>query len=84
VSLFYCDSPYYRNPSAPPIGRVANTIRAAESFHGAAWYDWLEYRGPDGTKYYGQAALAVQSRSGDRSGWSFGAQRRRHIVRVVC
>jgi len=21
---------------------------------------------------------------GDRSGWSFGAQRRRHIVRIVC
>jgi len=64
VSLFYCDSLYYGNPSAPRIGRVANTIRAAESFHGAAWYDWLEYRGPDGTKYYGQAALVVQSRAG--------------------
>jgi len=64
VSLFYCDSLYYGSPSAPRIGRVANTIRAAESFHGAAWYDWLEYRGPDGTKYYGQAALVVQSRAG--------------------
>jgi len=64
VSLFYCDSLHYGNPSAPPIGQVANTIRAVESFHGAAWYDWLEYRGPDGTTYYGKAALVVQSRAG--------------------
>jgi len=42
VSMFHCDSLHYGNPSAPRIGRVANTIRAAESFHGAAWYYWLE------------------------------------------
>ena len=66
ASLFYCDSIYYGNPSAPRRGRVANTIRAAASFHGAPWYDWLQYRGPGGTKCYGQAALVVQSRSGRR------------------
>jgi len=63
VSLFYCDSLYYGNASAPRIGRVASTTRAAESFHGASWYEWLQYRGPDGTKYYRQAALVVQSRA---------------------
>jgi len=40
-TLYYCDSVYYGNPSAPSRGRVANIIRAAPSFHGAPWYDWL-------------------------------------------
>mgnify|MGYP000170559481 CR=1 FL=1 len=65
-TLYYCDSVYYGNPSAPRRGRVANTIRAAPSFHGAPWYDWLQYTGPGGTQYYGQAALVVQSRAGRR------------------
>ena len=40
-TLYYCDSVYYGNPSAPSRGRVANIIRAAPSLHGAPWYDWL-------------------------------------------
>jgi len=37
VILFFCDSLHYGIPSAPRIGRVANTIRGAESFYEAAW-----------------------------------------------
>ena len=65
-TLSYCDSVYYGNPSTPRRGRVANTIWAAPSFHGAPWYDWLQYTGPGGTQYYGQAALVLQSRAGRR------------------
>jgi len=65
-TLYYCDSVYYGTPSAPRRGRVANTIRAAPSFHGAPRYDWLQYTGPGGTQYYEQAALVVQSRAGRR------------------
>jgi len=35
INLFYCHSVYYASPSASQRGRVANTIRAADSFHGA-------------------------------------------------
>jgi len=66
ASLFYCDSVYYGKSSAPRRGRVANTIRAAASFHGASWYDWLQYRGPIANRVYCQAALVVQSRTGRR------------------
>jgi len=61
TTLFHCDSIYYGSPSAPRRGRVARTIRAAPSFHGSPWYEWLQYHGTDGTKHYGQAALVVQS-----------------------
>jgi len=42
---------------------VANTIQAAPSFHAAPSYDWIQYTGPGGTQYFGQAAHAVQSRA---------------------
>jgi len=59
-------SVYYGNPSAPRRFRVANTIRAAQSFHGAPWRDWIQDTGPGGTQYYRQAALVVQSRTDRR------------------
>jgi len=65
-TLYYWDSVYCGRPSAPRRGRVANTIRAAPSIHGAPWYDWLQYTGPGGTHYYGQAAPFVLSRAGRR------------------
>jgi len=65
-TFHYCDSVYYGNLSTPRRGRVANTIRAAASFHWAPWYDLLQCTGPRGTQNYGQAASVVQSRSGRR------------------
>jgi len=38
-TFYYCDPVYYGNPSPPRRGRVANTIRAAPSFHGTPWYE---------------------------------------------
>jgi len=67
TTLFHCDSLYYGRPSAPWRGRVARTIRAAPSFHGCPWYDWLQYHGTDDTKHYGKAALVVQSWTGRRA-----------------
>jgi len=74
TNLFYCDSVYSGHPSAPRRGQVANTIRAAANLHGAPWYDWMQYRGPGGTKCYGQDALVVESR----------AERHLYVSRLEC
>ena len=65
-TLYCCDSGYDGSPPPPRRGRVANTIRAAPSFHGAPLYDWIQDTGLRGTQHYGQAALFIQSRAGRR------------------
>jgi len=47
-------------------GRAGFTIRATPSFHGSPWFDWLQYKGPDGDVRICQAALVVTTRA---RGW---------------
>jgi len=64
TELYCSNSLYYGDSSRPMRGRLSHTVRAAASFHGAQWLDWLRYRGPRGDQRVGQAALVVHSRAG--------------------
>jgi len=64
TTLRCAKSLYYGDPARPRRGRMSHTVRAAQSFHGAPWFDWVRYRGPGGELRVGQAALVTQARSG--------------------
>ena len=57
---------YYSNASQPRRGRAQHTIRAAPVFQGSPWFDWLQFRRPDGAIWVGQAAPVVTTRA---RGW---------------
>ena len=67
TTLGCAKSLYYGDPARPRRGRMSHTVRAAQSFHGAPWFDWVRYRGPGGELRVGQAALVTQARS---SAWA--------------
>jgi len=46
TTLGCAKSLYYRFPARPRRVRMSHTWRAASSFHGAPWFDWVRYRGP--------------------------------------
>jgi len=46
---------------------MSHIVRAAQSIHGAPWFDWVRYRGPGEELRVGQAALVAQARS---SAWA--------------
>jgi len=58
---------YYGDPARPRRGRMSHIVRAAQSIHGAPWFDWVRYRGPGEELRVGQAALVAQARS---SAWA--------------
>ena len=62
-TLGWAKALYYGDPARPRLERVSHTVRAAQSFHGAPWFDWVRYRGPGGELRVGQAALVAQARS---------------------
>jgi len=63
TTLGCAKSLYYGDPARPRREMMSHTVRAAQSFHGAPWFDWVRYRGSGGELRVGQAALVAQARS---------------------
>jgi len=63
TTVGYANSVYCSDPTHPRRGRMSHTVRAAQRFHDAPWFDWVRYRGADGELRVGQAALVAQSSS---------------------